>query len=67
MANDTTDPKKTEPPLKEGLLVKYIDERKMEHTALVLEVKPKGVLQLRVFRTARPNLDVEAGPGRWRR
>lgn len=55
------------PPVKEGSLVKYIDDRKMEHTALVLKIKPKGVLLLRVFRPARPNLDLEVGQGRWRR
>lgn len=54
-------------PIQDGSLVKYIDERKMEHTALVLEVKPKGVLRIRVFRQARTDLVMEVGPGQWRR
>ena len=44
-----------------GSLVQYKGQ-----LALVLEVKPKGVLLLRVFRVARSNVDVEAGPGEWK-
>ena len=54
-------------PVGVGSLVKYIDKAGHEHTALVLEVKPGGVLQLRVLRTAQPNVDMEVGPGRWKR
>lgn len=54
-------------PVEVGNLVKYLDKAGHEHTALVLEVKPRGVLQLRVMRTAQPNVDMEVGPGRWRR
>jgi len=52
--------------VREGSLVKYIDDKGKEQDALVLKVKPKGLL-LRVLRSARPNLDVEVGMNRWRR
>lgn len=54
-------------PVKVGSLVKYVDGRGMEHTALVLEIKG-DVLRLKVFRFRNAqDLEVEVGPGRWRR
>lgn len=53
--------------LEVGSLVDYLDERGMSHTALVLEVKPKNVLKLKVFRFAKSDLIVEVGESRWRK
>ena len=53
-------------PVKEGSLVKYVDAKGREHTALVLELKDQGVLRLKVFCIVKDEV-VEAGPGRWRR
>lgn len=50
-----------------GSLVTYLGKGKIPHTAIVLEVKPRGVLLLRVTRTACPNVDVLVGPAGWRR
>lgn len=54
-------------PIKVGNLVEYLDARRMVHTALVLAVKPKGFLQIKVYRTASPDRKLEVGPHQWRR
>ncbi len=55
------------PTAKVGTIVDYIDARGMSHAALVLEIQPKGLLKLKVFRCARSDLIVEVGPSQWRK
>lgn len=55
-----------------GQLVEYLPsggkEGTVPQTALVLEVKPNGLLRLRVKRSAQPDKDLDdVGPERWRR
>lgn len=58
---------KPERSVKVGSLVNYLDGRGMEHAALVLEMRG-DVLRLKVFRFRNAqDLEVEVGPGRWRR
>lgn len=53
-----------------GSLVVYVDPRGMDQDALILELKPKKIATIKVFRTARKDLVLENipcgyKPGHW--
>ncbi len=48
--------------LGQGSFVDYVDKRGISFTALVKEILPQGILTLRIFRTAQPDIFLDAHP-----